>query len=298
MARTINETVSIEYIQDFDQHYLKIIFSHQIPKSMFLPKLRYIHFIKEYNYLRVILDDSFDPSLKIYFLEFIESFVKSLDFMDQTSTLIKKFNDHLKSLITIGRKEKVISLNVARGFYGELLYLKECVSSQKYTLDSILEAWQRPSPTIHDFVFDDMTTEIKTVTKSNTTVRISSEHQLECLNDKPLELVIYTFDSETRDSRDSIGELFSELHKIFKGHNAETLFESKCFENKAYLGPENERLNYCFQIIDSNHYKVDQKGFPRIKRNQSLRHVSNISYDIDLSALDNFKIDSRIKLGL
>ena len=286
-VETVNERVSVGYVKEIDQHYLVIAFHDKVPNKLFLPKLVYIKFLIDDFNLRVVLNDSL---LKMEFKNFLNTFLNDLSGTDQTSHLVGKFNQQLKKLIEIGRKERKMSSIHARGLYGEMLYLKDCILKKRYPVNKILEGWQRPSPSKHDFIFDDLSVEVKTITRNNSKVKISSEHQLESLNEKPLILAIYTFDYDGKDSKDSVGDLFTELYQMLEKYDLENLFESKCFENNSYLGPKNEKLNYSFNLIESKQYLVDQNDFPRIKRDNNIRFISNVNYEIDISAITNFRI--------
>ena len=49
-------------------------------------------------------------------------------------------------------------------------------------------------------------------------------------------------------------------------------------------------LDYKFTIIEDFLYVVDQNGFPRIRKDNLDLGISKVSYNLDISAIDNFKI--------
>jgi hypothetical protein len=49
-------------------------------------------------------------------------------------------------------------------------------------------------------------------------------------------------------------------------------------------------LNYKFTIIEDFLYNVDQYAFPRIRKDNLDPGISKVSYNLDISSIDNFKI--------
>ena len=164
---TQQEKISV-LLNDDNTSMLTIDFEgNTVSDKLFLPKLKYIKFVKSENKLFIYLDDL---SIQKYFNEWINNFIDSLLKVDKTIILIEKFNTSLKILIRVGEKDTKMSLNTAKGLYGELLYLKNCLIESKLEKDVILEAWHRPSLANHDFVFDEFSIEIKSISKNNTTI--------------------------------------------------------------------------------------------------------------------------------
>ena len=140
-----------------------------------------------------------------------------------------------------------------------------------------------------DFDFDSLTLEVKTISRSNTSVRISSEDQLTSVSNKILNLCILKIEDITKSDTDSLGELYNVIKsKLNRG--LANLFEIKCAEDVycQYLGPQSMPLDYKFTIIDQTFYEVDQVEFPRIKKELLESGLTKISYNIDLSKISNF----------
>ena len=285
---TQQEVISV-LLNDDNTIMLSIDFKgNSVSEKLFLPKLKFIKFIKSGDMLFVYLDDL---SIKKYFSEWINEFLYSLLKADKTINLIEKFNKSLKVLIRVGEKDLKISLNAAKGLYGELFYLKNCLLKAKYDMDSILDAWHRPSLANHDFVFDKYSIEIKCISKNNTTVKIASEYQLDAIENKDLFLQCYIFDDIIQSSVDSLGNIYNEILLLLKTNSLKDSFSLKCSTDiTGYLGPEYIKLDFNFILIDEMKYKVDQSKFPRIQKNQFSPFINNISYNIDISSIENFKI--------
>ena len=104
-------------------------------------------------------------------------------------------------------------------------------------------------------------------------------------------LKCYKIDNVTRSTVDSLGEIYIEVLNILKRNNLGDLFMSKCAEdNTSYTGPMLMKLDYKFILIETVTYGVDQEKFPRIVREEISPFLSDISYNIDLSSLEKYKI--------
>ncbi len=289
---TLNEIVSlhkrINELNQYDLLSIKFVDDSCFHK-LFLPRLKYLYFVFGNNELIVHINDE---SLIQYFSEFIFIFYSQLEKKDSTNDLIKKFNNSIRDLIKLGEKKTHISINSARGLFGELKYLEEVLNNNsKSSYRNIIDSWHRPSPANRDFSFENLESEIKTISKKNTTISITTEYQLESQDSRDLLLICYRIDNINNSLEDSLGLLYSKIIKILESENLEELFATKCTEDDLnYLGPELMPLTYKFVIIEVLKFNVDQNDFPRIRRENLEIGISNVGYDIDISMLEKFKI--------
>ena len=255
---------------------------------LFTPKLENLSFIKFSNKLTVNLKNS---TFREFFNNWVNSFSVLAKDIDTIDRFIDLFNAEILAIITLGRKEKKISWESARGLYGELLYIKSLILKNNYTKLEIINAWHRPEPAIHDFEFKDFTLEVKTISRDNTTVKISSILQLQEIEGKPLLLNIYRIEKINDSDIDSLGILYNEIINLLDKVSS-NLFIIKCAEDVfcEYLGPKENPLDYKFNLIECNIYNVNQIIFPRIKKDDILSSISKVTYCIDISALDPFKL--------
>jgi hypothetical protein len=252
-----------------------------------LLKLKYIDVIEYLETLSFHL--TYEP-LRDFFNNFIDGFEKTIKNSDTGKEVADRINKAIRDLIKIAEKEMDLSLFGCMGLYGELLHLKELLlSGQDHQL--IISGWNRPAPANHDFDYDTEATEIKTVSKDKTTVSITSAFQLEAPRKKELYLQIYRIEVIDRSTTDSLGDLYEEVNGIINADTIKEEFKLKCITDKLkYGGPGMITLPYKFILIEEMKYFVDQEKFPRIDRNRLPGSISNISYSIDLSALEDFKI--------
>ena len=157
--------------------------------------------------------------------------------------------------------------------------------------NEVLNGWHRPAPANHDFDYENYSLEIKTIGRTSSTVKISSEYQLTSFNNKQLILKISKIDLIEKSLDDSIGKLYTEIKNSFEGALS-VLFEIKCAEDTfcKYLGPELMPLDYKLTEIEHSYYNVDQEKLPRISSNSLESGISNVEYELDLSAIEEFKI--------
>ena len=257
-------------------------------KALFTPKLENIGFIIVNKIITVNLKNQ---TFREQFNDWTERFLEKINSNDSSEILIEKFNNEIKAIVLLGQKEKKLSMASARGLYGELLVLKSHLIDEKYTQDEVLEGWHRPAPANHDFDYKDYTLEVKTVSRSNTTFKVTSEDQLASIEEKPLNLQLYRIENVNKSQIDSLGLLYLEIiEKLQSG--LVNVFQIKCAEDAfcEYLGPKHMPLDYKFTIIEDFLYRVDQNDFPRIKKGNLDLGISKVSYNLDISSIDNFKI--------
>ena len=221
-----------------------------------LPKLKYIDTVQTASGLSFHL--TYEP-LRQFFNNFIDGFEKSIHKSDTGEEVVERIEKALKDLIKIAERELDLSLVACMGLFGELLHLKELLLKNKdHAL--IVSGWNRPAPANHDFDYDSEATEIKTVSKDKTTVKITSAYQLEAPAGKLLYLKIYRIEAIDRSKTDSLGELYEEVKSIINSEAIKEEFILKCInDNLKYGGPRLITLPYKFIQIEEMQYLVDQE---------------------------------------
>ncbi len=253
---------------------------------LFTPKLENISFVRFENSLSINL---INPIFYDFFDSWITAFEQKFNSLNDFSNLEEKFNNEIKGVINLGKKSQEISLNSARGLFGELLELKKLILDDLDNVTEILNSWHRPAPANHDFDFNDRTVELKTISRTSTTVKISSEYQLEAISGKPLFLKVYRIEHVEKSNTDSLGDIYNEILQFLSSEDS-IIFQSKCADDEfnKYLGPDYNKLNYKFNVIESFEFFVDQISFPRIVRSQLTSGISKVTYRIDLSLMQMF----------
>jgi len=273
-----NVTTRILKINDISLDYYKILFT---------PKLENTDFKYFDNQVFIELkNENFREQYDLWII----SLYSKLKTQSNLEELIQQFNIEIKRFIAFFMKAKKLSHAKARGFYGELLELKKQFNENE-NQNEVLNGWHRPAPANHDFDYENYSLEIKTIGRTSSTIKISSEYQLTSFNNKQLILKISKIDLIEKSLDDSIGKLYTEIKNSFEGALS-VLFEIKCAEDTfcKYLGPELMPLDYKLTEIEHSYYNVDQEKLPRISSNSLESGISNVEYELDLSAIEEFKI--------
>jgi hypothetical protein len=151
--------------------------------TLFTPRLENISFIKVDNTITVNLKN---PDFRDFFNDWVERFSLKINDNDVTELIIEKFNKEIKALILLGKKENKLSWETARGLYGEFLVIKKYLIANNLSQLNVIEGWHRPAPANHDFDYQELSLEVKTISRDSTTVKITSQFQLESFENKPL----------------------------------------------------------------------------------------------------------------
>lgn len=185
-----------------------------------------------------------------------------------------------------------LTLDQIRGLYAELTFLLELLDGRLQPADAT-DAWQGPDRSQHDFVFGNVAVEIKSLagTERNA-VRISSEDQLESLNDN-LFLRIYRLSDITgANASRSLNGIIDAVRELLADADAADAFDRKLAACGYAPLPEYDEPRYVVSEIRT--YLV-RSGFPCLVRPMLPTGIFRVSYDLALEAIDTFKCDgSRI----
>lgn len=197
---------------------------------------------------------------------------------------------HLKrwKLFLAGRGGQQLSDEAVRGLFAELVFLRELIVS--FGSEDAVEAWLGPERSHQDFIFGNRAVEIKSLSGTERSeVRISSEDQLEALNDN-LFLRIYRLSALA----DAIGALsLNDIITILQSelHSAEAISE---FNRKLITHGYAPLIEYDspkFAVSEIRTFAVDN-GFPRLARSALPAGIAKVTYSIRLEAIDAFRTDN------
>ena len=181
-----------------------------------------------------------------------------------------------------------LSAEEVRGLFAELTFLLELIERHASTTAAV-EAWLGPERSHQDFIFGNTAVEIKSLSGTErSTVRISSEDQLESLNDE-LFLRIYRLSSLPDVTRaQSLNEIVAAAQtRLAEAEAVEALDRKLVARGYAplpdYDGPR-------FVVSDVHSYCVID-GFPRLMRSQLPTGISRVAYDIRLETIAPYECD-------
>lgn len=187
-----------------------------------------------------------------------------------------------------------LSAEEVRGLFAEITFLLELIDRHASTTAAV-EAWLGPERSHQDFIFGNTAVEIKSLSGTErSTVRISSEDQLESLNDA-LFLRIYRL-SNLPDATGgcSLNEIVSAAQARLDEADAVEAFDRKLVVHGYAPLPDYDAPR--FVVSDVRSYRVSD-GFPRLMRSQLPAGIASVTYDIRLEAIAPYECDAAAVFG-
>ena len=227
---------------------------------------------------------------KDLFLSLCETLVNSLQPLIDPGTALSVALTHIKrwKMFMSGRKSRILSAEEVRGLFAELQFLRFLYQG-RLNQKAAVDAWVGPEDSHQDFIFGNTAVEIKSVSgKERSTVRISSEDQLESLCDN-LFLVIYRLNAIPESGQAiSLNTLVRLVERELNNADAveELLRRLAVYgyvDIAEYDTPE-------FVVATRHSYHVE-KDFPRLIRSRMPDGIVRATYEIELEKISMFKCD-------
>jgi len=181
-----------------------------------------------------------------------------------------------------------LSAEEVRGLFAEIVFLLELMDRQ-ISCNAAVEAWLGPERSHQDFIFGNAAVEIKSLSGAErSTVRISSEDQLESVNDA-LFLRIYRLSSlaDAAGAR-SLNEIVTAVQARLGEADAVEAFDRKLVGHGYAPLPDYDEPR--FVVSDVRSYRVSD-GFPRLMRSQLPTGIASVAYDIRLETIAHYECD-------
>ncbi|MCB1972558.1 MAG: PD-(D/E)XK motif protein [Geminicoccaceae bacterium] len=187
-----------------------------------------------------------------------------------------------------------LSAEEVRGIFAELTFLLELMDRLPSSSVAV-ESWLGPEKSHQDFIFGNTAVEIKSLSGTErSTVRISSEDQLESLNDE-LFLRIYRLSSlPDATSAQSLNEIVAAVQARLGEAEAVEAFDRKLVAHGYAPLPDYDQPR--FVVSDVHSYRVGD-GFPRLTRSQLPIGIDRVAYDIRLEAIASYECDGAAAFG-
>lgn len=236
----------------------------------------------EYNTIRFSLKDDDMSGL---FYKFCE------DIIEQTKDL-KNEKDGYKAITTRffqWKKMFVLSKNTfltepeIMGMIGEILFLRGPLADE-IGLSEALKSWSGQELTHKDFSCSDKWYEVKTISRGNTTVRISSLEQLD--SDKNGELIVYSLEKMSPAYNGiSLNKLILETRQMFlSADDADTFLAKVAMQGYEYNNYYDE---FVFEVSGLMRYKVTDQ-FPKLTHANVPKEITKANYDLALAEIMSF----------
>ena len=174
-----------------------------------------------------------------------------------------------------------------RGLFAELIFLRELI--EHLGAPAAVDAWMGPERSHQDFIFGNTAIEIKSLSGvERSSVRISSEDQLESLNDNLFLRIYRLSDMSDTSSARSLNTLIKEVQASLDSAEAVEAFDGKLAAHSYAPFPEYDQPVFVVQEIRS--YRVEGE-FPRLIRSGLPVGVGKVKYDIELERIAEFACD-------
>lgn len=192
-----------------------------------------------------------------------------------------------------GQGAQLLTPEQIRGLFAELKFLSELI--QKCGDAEAVAAWLGPEQSHQDFIFGNTAVEIKSLSGAErNSVRISSEDQLESLNDE-LFLRIYRLSNLAEAaSAQSLNDLVMVVQTQLTDADAIEEFDRKLAVHgyaplPAYDDPR-------FVVSEIRSYRVLGE-FPKLVRSTLPGGIAKVGYDIRLEAIAEYECDGECAFG-
>lgn len=192
-----------------------------------------------------------------------------------------------------GRSQHLSAEDV-RGLFAEIVFLMELIDRQMPG-NAAVEVWLGPERSHQDFIFGNTAVEIKSLSGAErSSIRVSSEDQLESLNDA-LFLRVYRLSSlDHAAGARSLNEIIASVQSRLGEAGAVEAFDRKLVARGYAPIPDYDQPR--FVVSDVRSYRVGF-GFPRLMRSQLPEGVANVAYDIRLEKIAQYECDGATIFG-
>lgn len=187
----------------------------------------------------------------------------------------------------VSAKKDLLSEPEIMGLIGEILFLKGNLA-ERIGLSNALKSWSGQELTHKDFSFKNQWFESKAISKSSSSVKISSMEQLYSENDG--ELVVHSLEKMSPAYNGiTLNSLVIKTRDLF-----DTLEEKDDFITKVCLqGYEYNAYydSFVYEIASFRRYTVN-KAFPKITKDEINNAIIKAAYVISLPEISSFEIKS------
>jgi hypothetical protein len=271
---------------------LELPFDFDKPFQQFDKENLSLKYFKKEKCLCIILNDDFFKDL---FDDLILSIYSKIHNISNTEEFSELFTRHFFKWSTFfeNKKTQELTREQVKGLIGELFYLKNLLMSSKTGVDELLSAWRGPYDEGHDFVFEFIDYEIKTIESSKNNVRISSEFQLECEEGKNLELVVIFVNYDNVNGL-SLKSLINDIKTIVLdkfGDNS--IFINSLAQKGIAIGDLAQYEIYRYTPIEEITYDSTLENFPKLIRSSIPEEINKLNYNIRLNLIEEFIINKK-----
>lgn len=221
------------------------------------------------------------------FLGLCETLITSLATVIDSAVALSVTLHHLKrwKAFLTGKKARILTAEEIRGLFAELCVLRQ-LYLRRLTQDEAVDAWCGADDSHQDFIFGNVAIEVKSLSgRERSSVRISSEDQLEALVDSLFLMTVRLIDMPDAETARSLNDMVALIEKELVIAEAIEQFSEKIAGCGYAPLADYDRPRFAVGSI-SGYAVTDQ--FPRIIRSRISNGLFHVAYDIQLEAIAPF----------
>lgn len=232
--------------------------------------------------------DLISEEAKDVFFIFCESLIESIEEVNDEHEALNNIRERYYSWRLLLKNKGKMAYENYQGLFGELYFLSE-ILGKKYDIESVINAWVGPDGYSKDFSINYTWYEIKTIGMSSTCVKINSLSQLDSEVTGHLVCIqVEKMSDQFDDGMCSVPKLYNKILEKISSHQTREDFINKVLKY-GYVDEEFPLNNRKFEVKRITSYLADDK-FPKMTKNDIKEGaISNITYDLLISAIEKYK---------
>ena len=221
------------------------------------------------------------------FLGLCNTLINSLASVSDSPVALAVALAHLKrwKAFLAGKKARMLSNEEVRGLFAELHVLR-ILYQRMLSQEAAVDAWCGADDSHQDFIFGNRAIEVKSLSgRERSTVRISSEDQLEGLAEKLFLLTVRLSDMPDAEEARSLNDMVKLIEEDLTVAEALEQFSGKTAG--CGYAPLADYDTPRFLVTSAQGFRVTER-FPRLIRSQLPQGLARVSYDIRLETISPF----------
>lgn len=218
----------------------------------------------------------------------IGDLMNNLSFLKQRDQVLNVVHRTMQEWQTFFQSKGIMSKSAEQGLVGELSWLLQMIKN-KEDKRKIIEGWCGPERTRHDFEFNDIHFEVKTTSRKDRRIQISSQHQLNNKGLKHLYLSAYKYNT-VKSAKPTLPSLYDKILKIV-GADIDLKLKIETFCMK--IGYNDKKRNkHKHKFVEDGAVEVYEiiNTFPKLVLTSKTAGIHDVSYTLDLNVCKKHKV--------
>lgn len=233
--------------------------------------------------------DLMQPAAKNVFFTFCSDIVESVKNIKNAKDALRALRNRFNAWKSLFKRDTgSVSEEVLKGLFGELYFLKNYMVP-KYGVKNSVLSWSGPDNTHKDFSINNDWYEVKTITDSSLTVRISSIEQLSSNVPGKLEIIkVENMSQQYNDGECCVLQLIEKLLCEIDEDEVRSYFIEK-ISSYGFTVADECLHDKKYKVISVTAYNVDD-SFPRVTVNDvPHKEIGKLTYEIIINMIERFK---------